>query len=268
MLKGIICPYDSSYQSFDVCIHAHENGGQRNCDCPIELLKAMRDNHITRKHAGWSMSTLLGCARAVALREKYDFYESITSGWNKSRGTWLHAMFESDETSPDDVVKEKRLGKDVHTRGRVVRITGKPDYTATQRGILIDYKSKHTLPTRPDPSHEAQFNGYAWLWNGGYYINDDGSKGESVHVLIKSGGMFYVTWHTKEGSQFKKMGYPVWSLERTEAFIIKRLEPLLEWQETGVLPKCNAYQTFPGKWRCDCVKLEEQLMELGTYAEY
>jgi hypothetical protein len=225
----------------------------------------MKNNHVERKDAGWSISTLLSCARSTAIQQKYDFYEAITTGWNKSRGTWLHAMMESDTTSPDDVVKEQRLEKHFIVSGVKVRITGKPDYTATKRGVLIDYKSKHNLPTKPDPMHEAQFNGYVWLWDGGRYASPPFTE---VNVKINSGGMFYITWNTKAGTQFKKMSYPIWDKEQMDEFLTERLTPLIEWQKTGNLPRCNSYIRFPGRaWKCDCDKLQDQLEELGTWNE-
>jgi hypothetical protein len=221
----------------------------------------MKNNHIDRADAGWSATTLLGCPRAEAIRATYDWYESIESGWNKQRGSWLHYMLESDDDYPEYVVKEQRIAKSVHVLGESVRITGKPDYTNTKRGVLIDYKSKHTLPTKPDASHEAQFNIYAWLWKGGAFVK----TGEIVDVDIVGGGMHYITWNTKKMSQFKKMAYPVWPIEQTELFVIDRVVPLVQWKQSGVLPVCSPYMRFPGKWRCDCEKLEEQLAERGIY---
>jgi hypothetical protein len=258
-LVGIICPYDGTMQEFDTCIACHEGGGKRNCDAPVELLKSMRDNHIERRDAGWSASTLLDCPRAVALREHYDFYEAVSSGWNKARGTWLHAMMEADTEYPEGVVKEERIEKYVDVDGERIRITGKPDYTNTKRGVLIDYKSKHLLPSKLDPRHEAQFNIYAWLWNGGTMCRTN----EQVFVQIKSGGMHYITWHAKEGMQFRKMAYPVWDASETEAFVITHATPLVLYKQTNVLPHCQPFIRYPGKWQCDCVKLEQQLFERG-----
>lgn len=261
-LAGVICGYDGSYQDFDTCISCHESGGKRNCDCPVELLKSMRDHHIERKDAGWSASTLLSCPRAVALQELYSFYEGIESAWNKSRGTWLHAMMEADTDHPDWIVKEKRIQKIVNVDGEDIRITGKPDYTDTKRGVLIDYKSKHTLPTKPDPRHEAQFNIYAFLWNGGTFTDP---PHEQVNVKIVGGGMHYITWHTKPLTQFKKVAYPVWSTEEQELFVRTKLLPLAEFRKTNQLPLCDPFISYPGKWKCDCVRLEEQLNDRGIY---
>jgi len=177
-------------------------------------------------------------------------------------------MMESDTDHPEHIVKEMRLQKYVQVLDESIRITGKPDYTNIERGVLIDYKSKHNLPTKPDARHEAQFNIYAFLWKNGEMIheNDDGStRLEKVDITIVGGGMHYITWNTKIGTQFKKMAYPVWTLQDQEQFIIQHATPLVQWKKDGILPTCSPFFKYPGKWRCDCVKLEEQLNDRGIY---
>ena len=265
-LVGVICPADGSCQSFATCIHAHEQGGSRNCDAPVQILKIMRDNHVGRKHAGWSASTLLSCARTTALQEKYDYFEDVKSGYNKGRGEWVHAMMEADTTPREGLIREVRIRKYFTVNGQEIFLTGKPDEVDSIRGLLIDYKSKDRIPKTGDIRHEAQFNVYVWLLDGGFYVNEDGSQGEQVDVKIRGGGMHYLTWNPKD--PFKKMAYPIWEREKLEKFLVDRLTPLLDWKNTDSIPKCNAYIKYPGKWRCDCVKLEEQLKELGTWNEF
>lgn len=259
MLKGVICPYDGQYRDFADCICSHEEG-TRTCNAPVQVLKIMRDNHIERKDAGWSASTLLMCAREYALTQKYDYYESPVSGWNKARGTWLHAMLESDATPRKGLIRERRIEKTVLVDGKEVRLTGKPDEIDTEQGVLIDYKSKDLLPRTNDlghARHEAQFNFYVGLCNGGTFVD----TGEPINVKIVKGGMHFLTWRTKD--PFLKVAYPVWDDETLQAFIEDRVRPLLQYKETGELPSCNAYTKYPGSWRCSCVKLEEQLRERG-----
>ena len=196
--------------------------------------------------------------------EVYDYYEPLNSGWNKARGTWVHAMMESDPDPPAEVIRERRLYKDVKVRGSVIRITGKPDKVYTEKGVLIDFKSKADLPKGPDASHEAQFNVYAWLLDGGtFMISEDHPNEEPSNIKIVKGGMHYLTWKTKE--PFKKFGYALWPSKVTERFVIDRLDPLVQWKETGILPSCNPYVS--GRWACDCVRIREQLAERGVAVE-
>lgn len=262
-LSGVICPYDGAYRSFDECICSHETGG-RTCNAPVQLLKVMRDNHLERKDAGWSASTLLMCAREHALQEKYDYYEGIESGWNKARGTWVHAMIEADQYPREGLIRERRIEKTVVVDGTPVRLTGKPDEIDTKLGLLIDYKSKDALPRVNDIGHikhEAQFNFYVGLCQGGTFCD----TGEEANIEITRGGMHFLTWKTKD--PFIKIGYPVWSQEKLDEFIVERVRPLIRWEQTGELPKCNAFVRYPGRWRCSCVKLEEQLRERGIFVE-
>lgn len=221
----------------------------------------MRDNHIGREHAGWSASTLTSCAREIAIQGEYDYYEDVKSGYNKARGEWLHCLFSSDPSPKAGVIKERRVRRNIEVLGYQCYLTGKFDKLDPELGLLIDYKSKHLIPKKPDPSHEAQFNVYVWLVANGNYVNDDGSKGEKINVTVTKGGMHYLTFNPKE--PFKKMMYPIWPAEQTKAFIIQRMAPLVLWKEQQVFPACNAFQRFPGKWRCGCAKLEEQIRGQG-----
>lgn len=256
--KGVVCGYDGGYKSFDECIKCHENF-KNTCHAPVELLKVMRDNHKRRGNAGWSATTLTGCPRASALMEVYDYYEPLVSGWNKARGEWVHAMMEAqDQDDPDEVLRERRLYKEIPVFGENVRITGQFDKVYRNQGVLIDFKSKSKLPKGPDIAHEFQFNIYSWLCDGGFDILTD----EQYNIQITKGGMHYVTWETKEGLLWLKMAYPVWEKQKTEDLIYKRLVPLVEWKRTGLLPKCDSY--VPAKyWKCDCQKIEDQLKDRG-----
>jgi hypothetical protein len=255
-LVGVVCGRDGQLRPFEECIRCHEYGPGPSCNAPVQLLKAMRDNHITRKHAHYSATMLLGCPRAIALLENYDYYEPLETAWNKHRGTLTHMMMEMDTTPKAGLMREQRLFKIVTINGIEFIVTGKPDEVDTERRILIDYKTAHTLPS-PKVSHEAQFNIYAWLLDGGRIINEDGTPGAEVHVNIVAGGMHYLTFKTKEA--WKKVAYPVWDDGEAEALVIARLAPLAAWKETGNLPSCWPYETFPGKWRCDCEKIQSQL---------
>ena len=135
------------------------------------------------------------------------------------------------------------------------RLTGQPDEVDPIAGALIDYKSKHLLPRKPDYRHECQFNGYVWLLADGKFVDN----GEPAQIKITRGGMHYVTWDTRDNSQWLKMAYPVWPLEQTEKFLQDRVRPLILWKKTTVLPECNPLIRYGKTWECDCVKLERQI---------
>lgn len=250
---------DGSMQSFKTCIDCHENRSKtRNCNAPVAVLKSMRDNHIDRKGAGISASTLISCPRAVAMEQRYDLYMPVISGWNMGRGTFVHAMMEVDRDPPPWIIRERRLRRLI--AGEIV--TGKPDEIDAKYKVLVDYKSKDNLPKHRDERHEFQFNVYAWLLRHGYWQD----TGELADIHIDVIAAHYLTWKTKADLAWKKMAYPVWEDEDTSALVIERLKPLTKWKKDGILPSCSPY-IQNRYWTCDCEKHEEQLAERGITVE-
>jgi hypothetical protein len=204
------------------------------------------------------MSTLISCPRAVALEEKYDLYEPIISGYNKGRGSWVHAMLEVDRDPPPWIIRERRLYLEVNG----VRVTGQPDEVDTKYKVLVDYKSKDNLPLKPDLSHEFQFNGYAHLLRNGYWTDTNERADINVDVIAAH----YVTWKTKLEKAWFKMPYPVWDNDYTQEVIENRLAPLTAWRSDGILPSCSPY--VPNQYyKCQCTKWEMQLTERGITIE-
>ena len=266
---GVLCGMDDSPQTFETCIHHHENrSSERNCHCPIAVLKSMRDNHIDRKGAGISASTLIACPRAVAIEQKYDIYMPVISGWSMGRGTFVHAMMEAERDPPPWVVKEQRVERTIDD----VTVTGKPDEVDTKYKVLVDYKSKDNLPKKTDERHEFQFNIYAWLLRGGVWQKSDETsaypivKGEAADIHVETIAAHYITWKTKKDLAWKKMRYPVWTDEYTSDLISERLKPLTNWKEHGIIPQCSPY-VMNKYWTCDCQKYEAQLAERGITVE-
>ena len=257
-LVGVVCQMDQTYQPFDVCIGCHDsNSKERNCHAPTALLKSMRDNHLTRKNAGVSATTILSCAKALALMELYDFYEPVISGYNKFRGTLIHYLLEEDDP-PDGVIQERRVERFVNIDGAPFRVSGKMDRVDTRFNFLLDYKSCPNIPTKPKKSHEVQLNIYRWLLANGIFCD----TGEQAQIEIEAVGIHYLTFHTKPDKAWKKMGYPTWDLQDTEDFIIERARPIQQWQLNHVMPECNMFEPSP-YWLCDCAKHENQLADRG-----
>lgn len=258
-IVGVICGMDGTCQAFETCIHAHETmSTERNCHVPVASIKSQRDNMKFRKDAGVSASVVLACPRAYAIEQTYDLYESVISGYNKFRGTLIHALFEADPDPPSWVVQEERIMRWVVVNGKKVRVTGKPDYVDPKYRVLIDFKSKHNLPTKMDPRHEAQFNIYRWLLKNGIFTRTN----EPCQIEVDRIGAHYVTFNTTAEKAWKKVLYPVWEYEEVERMVIRRLEPLTKWQEDGILPECSPF-IENRYWKCDCEKHETQLAERG-----
>lgn len=260
-ILGVQCGADGSYQSFDSCIECHRNRGPRLCHFPTFALRLMRDNGVKRKNVGYSATTLLACPRAVALLEEYEYYEDLYSGWNKTRGELMHMVAEA---YPDEnILQEQRFRKIVTVDGEDFAVTGKADEIDTVFNYIMDYKWTGEIPDRPKADHEAQFNIYRWLLDGGINVETK----EVVHIDIVGGGMHYLTMKKKKKRNgtvidpWKKIPYDVWPVEYTQSLVEQRLRPLTIFHKTGKLPLHNPYEG--GYWTCDCEKIVEQLRDRG-----
>lgn len=252
-LAGIVCPMDGEFHSFGECIAKHNDPNGLYCNAPRFLLNELSQNESKRKDAKISSTVLTGCARAYALRMSFPYFIKLPSGWNMARGTWAHAMFEQGAYDPEEYFIEQRIRKMLTMDdGTEIPITGQPDEVNWRYGILVDYKTKHQVPTPPVPiEHEAQFNIYAWLLNGGTIITDGPHKDRVVNVEIVRGGMHYISWQPK--TPWRRIPVDIWPYEETEAWMRERAKPLDNYIKTGYIPPCNALFTY-GK--CDCVQME------------
>jgi hypothetical protein len=261
-IVGINCPCSGQKETFATCIDRHR---EYSCWChvPVYLLEHYaNDKRSTTKAPDntFSATELLQCPRTFRFEQEHDIYADPTRLWNMARGSWTHHMMESGPLY-EGVFKERRIYKDIVVDGTPVRIMGTPDEVNYKRGVLVDYKTKHLLPKREDKGHEAQFNIYAWLLKGGWIVNyeEDGTRVDlPVDITIRSGGMHYVTWHTKEDTQFEKKPYPVWDLGATEALVTERARLFLLDD-----PPCAPYGMSP-YWKCNCTKLEAEFLERVT----
>lgn len=255
-IVGIACPCTGENESFASCIERHEN---YSCPCsvPIYMLyHYAQDSRSSQRSAPntFSATELLQCPRTFRLQQENDVYMADDRLYNMSRGTWTHYMMAS-APARDNIIREQRLYKNIAINGVDVTISGTPDEVNTERGTLVDYKTKDNLPRKKDAGHEAQFNIYAWLLRGGriIHIRDGESWEEQIDVTVGSGGMHYLTWKTKKDKQFRKDKYPLWKYEQTEQFVRERAELFLMED-----PPCSPYGMSP-YWKCACIQLEQQL---------
>ncbi len=251
MLKGVVCPQTQQFETFDTCCRRHNDSEERDCNAPRFLLNELSKNDEKRKEVRISTTVLTGCARSYAIKQSRPYFIELPSGWNMARGSWAHAMFENGHYSEHEYLIEERLRKYFDYNGVLIPVTGQPDEVNRVHGILIDYKTKHMVPTSVPIEHEAQFNIYIWLLRGGEVIEGK-HTGEVVDVPIVRGGMHYVSWQPKV--PWRRIQVPIWDIFDTEEWMMERMAPLLSWKESGILPSCNSLFTY-GK--CECQKLEE-----------
>lgn len=259
-LTGVICGRDGQRHSFDECLMCHRTG-IGSCDAPEALIYAMSQEGNRRQNVGVSATTLLQCARAVALKELYPYYEDVQTAWNKFRGTLIHAMFEHGSPPRPGIIRERRIEHFVTVDGIEIQLTGQVDEVDTERHLLVDYKSTHLIPKKVKNGHEEQLNIYIWLLANGTWQTwpEWEHAGETCNIRIKHAGIHYVNLDKLKGG---KKSVRVWNLQDTEDLVLNRLQPIADWKRTGALPECNAY-TLYGKNPCDCVKIEKQLLAEG-----
>lgn len=249
-IAGIICPLDGNFHYFEDCQATHSDPNAFSCNAPRFLLNELAENDSKRKDAKISTTVLTGCARAFILKNTRPYFINPVQGWNMARGTWAHSMFEKGAYGPEFII-EQRISKPLDIDGRIMYITGKPDEVNSKDGILIDYKTKHTIPTSVSFDHEAQFNVYAWLLQGGQVITRGKLYKQTLNVQITRGGIHYVSWQPK--TPWRRIKVPIWDTATVENWLIERVRPIAEWEQTGVLPECNRMVAYG---RCDCDVLE------------
>src|SRR6478752_5665756 len=209
MLKGVVCPQTQQFETFDTCCRRHNDSEERDCNAPRFLLNELSKNDEKRKEVRISTTVLTGCARSYAIKQSRPYFIELPSGWNMARGSWAHAMFENGHYSEHEYLIEERLRKYFDYNGVLIPVTGQPDEVNRVHGILIDYKTKHMVPTSAPIEHEAQFNVYVWLLKGGEIVTKDSSRlGEIVDIDIVRGGMHYVSWQPK--IPWRRIQVPIW----------------------------------------------------------
>jgi len=210
-----------------------------------------------RQNVGVSATTLLQCARAVALKEQFPYYEAIDSAWNKFRGTLAHLMFESGSPERPGLIREKRVEHHVIVDGVDIQLTGQVDEVDTNRSLIVDYKSTHLVPKKLKEGHTEQVNIYIWLLANGrwqeYPVWE--LSGQPCNINITKAGIHYISFKSLDQS---KKAVDVWPLWRTEDLVMNRLQPIADYKRTGIIPDCNIYHRY-GKQPCDCEKIEKQL---------
>lgn len=164
----------AKYGEPDACVH------------PLPLIATMAANQNSRRGAGLSATTLLGCPRFERLSETHDFYEDPEDYYPRFHGTSLHAGLEYALAGQEDVISEERFFRDVFDddwvvdpeTGEIVEesathlatLSGKPDIVLPKwKGIGKIYDGKRAGRRRifpgmePRPEHVQQLNIYRWI---------------------------------------------------------------------------------------------------------
>lgn len=233
-LVGTICCQDGSTQSFDHCINECRKG---RCQHSVPLLVAMQGNSSSREGIGISASVLGGCPRQHILAERNDYYEDPEKYYPRWLGTIGHLAVENGGPYPG-VITETRFYRDIETRAGGFTISGQPDWYDTEAHDLRDSKFVNFKPREVYPSHEAQVNVYAWILEG------NGHPVESGHIDY---------YHGPNGpDRTRHSHYPVsmWTTEAVERYILRMLEPHIQYAVDHNLAKVTAPDDFAFGQNC------------------
>jgi hypothetical protein len=234
MLQGVICCQTGLPESFKTC---QCKARERGCLFPLPLIDTMAKNEASREGAGWSATTILGCARQNVLKLTEPYHESPAEYHARWRGEGVHLMAE--QHGPyDGVVQEVRISKSIDVDGELFTITGKPDWYDVVNRHLDDWKSTKVCPKVVYDDHKYQVNIYAWLIDGGTW-----STGEISDVTPDTASIIYI-----DPSRSVTLEVELWSTDAVEALIRRKLAPVKRYQDTGELPEGVA-DKGPEAWR-------------------
>lgn len=250
-LVGTYCCQDGSTQPFESCLASCR---KRECVYPLPLLVSMAKNGEKRANAGLSATTILDCPVQAILKETNDYHEAPSEYHARWRGIGVHAMAEHDGPY-DGIRQETRIRKTLLVGDTEVEISGQPDWFDEELLHLDDWKSSKACPASPYEDHRSQVNIYAWLIDGGTWDN-----GEISDKVVQSASIVYID---PERSVIHDV--ELWSTEAIEAFLIRRIEPIVSFRKTGkmpefTLPKQDAWKKrfclFRGTGQCCADKTE------------
>jgi len=157
------------------------------CMWTPQLLESLRAENQPISDDEFTPTRLIDCPRKAQLKISQDWYIDVDKMWPATRGTLMHARFETLPRAPGMLgeIREIRLEATVQTKYGPQVVKGKSDLIvvvdvddsdvgvqvvsdtgAVMRVKVVDYKSKgevgHDL-TSADRRHQMQVNIYAWL---------------------------------------------------------------------------------------------------------
>lgn len=231
-LAGTICCQTGLPKDFGHCQGASLRG---ECVFARPLLDEMAGKEQSRENTGISATSLLGCPRQYCLATTKPYYESPANYHARWRGTGTHAMATAYGPYPG-VIQERRARLVVSTPAGEAELTGQPDWFNATTHYLEDWKSTVKVPDRVYDDHESQVNIYATLIeNGGFDLVEDDQSGDEPYYLapyrVDTAAIRYI-----DPSRAVAMPVELWSNDVTMRFIISKMEPIVRFVNTGILP--------------------------------
>jgi hypothetical protein len=188
---------------------------------PETLVVLAKREYYTKGKADFSVTEIISPPQIQRLRRKHyeELEQDVADSIWSLLGSALHVVAERSQVKGH--ITEERLNADIDG----VVLSGAIDLQKkTDEGVIItDYKFTSAWAIRQDKFEwEAQQNIYAWLVS---TVKKEKVVGVQICALIRD-------WSRRDASQkadyppapIQVLELPLWSLERTEAYIRERLE--------------------------------------------
>ena len=265
-LAGVICCHGGSPQSLKHCLAMWDGG---LCQFPRHILTYLKEKEESRREVGYSVTSILGCAREQVLKKRIDYSERPDLVVARFVGDAVHRYAHDLNSGTPGYRGEERFWTEVTIKaedgeGVVFRLSGQPDQIWAER-TLIDLKVTGKIPISANPDHVAQVNLYAWL------LSDCVDADENpVSIEITEAQITYLSPNTQRQATYH---VALWSRERTEQFLQAALEPYLPWRQHGVYPEVlspylinhrDGHSSVDRNFRCDYCPIRQQCDELAT----
>ncbi len=286
--NGFTCTVTGTHVSPDDCLTCAAQGGREGADglpCPLSapVLRGIIENAQPRGLQAYSATELAGCPRQVVLQDQVPYDVDPEQAYWLFRGTLGHQIVEA--YTHGDAIVEQRLYATLNG----MLLTGQPDVVYPDRRLVVDYKTTKRVPrdrkiytcpdcgavlrdsqwkarkrtqlTCPDcerqyragdlnyatqppvpyDTHVSQLSIYRWL------LHENG-------IAVEFGEIAYLSM-----ARTLRLPVELWPLERTENYLAKRLQRLLDTGPDG-LP-CGVWDEPDAQWRCDYCAVKDACLQ-------
>ena len=264
MLKGLKC-CQGGRTPFDQCLECSRRG---ECEYPLHLLHYMERGALERAELGYSVTSILGCARRHVIQQRFDYYESPGDVIARFVGDAVHVYANILNANEPGYVGEERVYANINlktpTTTHSIKLSGKADQR-WRKTRIVDLKTTNRIPETVLPDHVAQVNLYAWMMANG--VDETGKR---LGLAITSGAVTYISANEKRQQTF---AVPIWPQAQTEDYLSLHLEKFLPWIEDGVYPEvlppgitphADGSATIKRHWHCDFCPVRTECDQLGA----
>jgi hypothetical protein len=207
---------------------------------PSSIVKAVTNDPYDAGASDISVTSLIGPARKrqLTIKHKDELTEDVADRLFSLYGQIVHGIFERADLSDDEVITERRMFIERHGW----RLSGRFDrFVLANHTILQDYKftSLFTVKDGCKPEHEQQLNIYRLM------LIEHGYTVDGLQIIAVLRDWSKMRAQRDPGYPQKPVvvvDVPIWSEEKTEAYITERLT--VHGNAQTELPECTAEERW------------------------